>query len=260
MDPMVSLVRRWAVEWIAAADPSVCAEILAPEYQILIGGYVLGPRERYIEGTVEQLDRFPGLGLTVHELIRSEGRLAVRFTEHGASVKLDDRAAAWGGIALFRWNGEQLTECFAEEDYLARRRQLAGGRCDPIDRPSPAPWNATHVEPDPEAEAVVRAWLATGGFAGAELDDAWLGRPAPLLLDDPETELTELFSAGPRVAFHGLQRGRYAGGLEGIDAAPGSEAAHHLVGLVTVADARVSEGRVIRDRLGMQRALAGART
>ena len=32
------LVRRWAVDWLNAQHPQVCAQILAPEYTLLIGG------------------------------------------------------------------------------------------------------------------------------------------------------------------------------------------------------------------------------
>ena len=76
MEPGVSLVRRWAVDWLAARNPAVCEEILAPEYSLLIGGFLLDGREAYVAGTLEQLDRFPGLGLTVHEVMASADRVA----------------------------------------------------------------------------------------------------------------------------------------------------------------------------------------
>jgi hypothetical protein len=252
---IVGLLRRWAIDWLSRADPSACADILAPEYRILIGGFALEPRDAYIAGTLEQLRRFPGLCITIHELIWSGERAALRFTEHGAAARGDGRLAAWGGMALFRGDGRRLTECFAEEDYLARRRQLDSGRCDPIQPPAPAPWSTPTAEADPSAEAVVREWLAEARFAGVELDDGWTGRPARVELEDGRLELDELFSAGGRVAFHGRHRGRYVGGLPGAEAALGSEALLHFAGLVTVTAGRVASGHVIRDRLGLQRAL-----
>jgi predicted ester cyclase len=252
MDPLVSLVRRWAVDWLSGNDPSVCDEIMAPSYSILIGGFRLEGRDAYVSGTVGQLNRFPGLGLTIHELIASGDRVALRFTEHGASEKLEGRRAAWGGVALFRWNGRQLTECFAEEDYLSRRRQLDSGECDPIEAPAPAPWNTVPEPPDPVAEDVVRRWLKRGDLAGVDRDDSWLGHEATIELDDVEADVNDLFSAGNRIAFHGVHRGRFAGAREPM--------ALHLAGLVTVQHGEVVAGRVVRDRLGLQRALSASVT
>src|SRR5690242_17563880 len=110
---MVELVRRWAVEWLLCADPSVCEEILAPEYSLLIGDQRLGPREVYVAAVMRQLRHFPGLGYTVHELIATDDRVAVRLTAHGASK---GREAAWPVVALFRSDGHQLTHSYAEED------------------------------------------------------------------------------------------------------------------------------------------------
>jgi len=250
MDPLVSLVRRWAVDWLSSNDPSVCDEIMAPTYSISIGGFRLDGRATYVSGTVAQLNRFPGLGLTIHELISSGNRVALRFTEHGAAAKLDGRQAAWGGVALFRWDGRQLTECFAEEDYLSRRRQLDSGECDPIEAPAAAPWNTVPEQPDPAAEEAVRRWLLRGDLSSVDRDDSWLSHEATVPLEDVTTDLDELFSAGSRVAFHGVQRGMYAGGRERVPAAL------HLAGLVRVEDGEVVRGRVIRDRLGLQRAMS----
>jgi hypothetical protein len=260
MEPVVSLVRRWAVDWLASADPDACDAILAADYSILIGGFRLEPRERYIAETLKQLNRFPGLGLTIHELMTDGNRVAVRFTEHGAAVSLEGRPAAWGGVALFRSEDGRLSACWTEENYLGRRRQLDSGVADQIEAPATAPWNTVKQAANPAAEAVVRDWLGVGGFAGVDLDDGWLGYPVERHLDDVEVELNEMFSAGDRVAFHGRLRGRFTGGLDNTDRAIGSLAELHIVGLVTVTNAEVTGGRVVRDRLGLQRSLAtGAR-
>ena len=257
VDPFVGLVRRWAVDWLAAADPAVCEEILAPEYSLLIGGYLLDGRTDYVPATVAQLERFPGLGVTVHHLIASTDGVAVRLSEHGASAKLGFRPAGWGAVALFQWDGERLSGCFAEEDYYSRRRQLAvGGACDPIERPAPAPWTTPPGDPDPAAEDVVRRWLSRGDFAGADVDDSWLGHDASVALDDVSVDVNHLFSAGPEVAFHAHLTGTYAGGLDGLDEARGREVTLHAAGIVEVSDDAVAGGFVVRDRLGLSRALA----
>jgi len=254
--PLVGLMRRFCVDWLDRADPTVPGEIMAPEYAILIGGHTLAGRdEQYVPGTMTQLRRFPGLLISVHELFTTGGEVAMRFTEHGPSAADDDRPAAWTGIGLFWWDGTRLTRNVTEEDYHSRRRQLAQRRSDPVDAPAPAPWSATPAGPDPGAEDVVRAWLAKGDLAhdGAVLlDDGWCGQPTPPLLDVDEVRVAELFSAGDRVAFHVVQSGRYRGGLPDTDGAEGLHAELSAVGMVRVADGTLT-GHVVRDRVGLRR-------
>ena len=188
-----------------------------------------------------------------NEIICSGDRLALRFTEHGASARHDGARAAWGGIGLYRWDGQRLLENFVEQDYFARRRQLTDGAPDPVERPAIAPWDTPAVPPDPAAEAVVRAWLAAGDLPGASVDD---GLTAHRIVAAERTEIDDLFSAGNKVAFHAIQHGPLAGddpqftgdGLVSL----------HLAGVVSVAGGQVCAGRVIRDRLGLFRRLSAA--
>ena len=254
MDPMVSLVRRWALGWVTLGDTEVAETILSPEYRIRISGTVLDGRVAYIAGGLGQIERFAGWSMTVHDLVCTGDRAAVRFTLSGADSQRKLRTAAWSGVAMFRWDGRWLTECFAEEDYFSRRRQLADGRCDAIDSPAPAPWNASVQGADPAAEAAVSTWLQTGRFDGAAVDDELPGSSSPLI-EEPALELHELFSAGDRVAFHGRVSGAYSGGLDGSRAPAGAPAAYDVAGLVRVAGGAVAGGQVVRDRLGMLREL-----
>ena len=254
---LLSLVRRWSVDWLNGQHPEVCEQILAPEYNLLIGGFVLGPREQYIPATLVQLGRYPGLVVTVHQLVCSEDRVALVFSEHGASARLEGRAAAWSGVAIFRWDGQALTGCMAEEDYYGRRRQLGDGQADPVERPMVAPWDQPAGGPDPDAEQVVRDWLAGSDLRGVPVvcDDEGTGQPATRLLAVESCRIDELFSSGDQVAFHAGQTGRYLGGLDGVDDLVGRSATIELAGLVTVRDGRVVAGRVVRDRLGTARTL-----
>lgn len=256
----VGLVRRWAVDWLGGQHPEVCEQVLAPDYALLIGGYLLGPREAYVPATMAQLSRYPGLVVTVHQLVASGDRVAIVFSESGASRRLGGRAAAWSGVSLFRSDGDRLTRCWAEEDYYGRRRQLDGGRCDPVDRPAAAPWDTPAEAADPASEQVVRDWLAGPDLRSAPVvcDDEGTGQPAHRLLDVERCEVLELFSAGDRVAFAATQTGTYAGGLDGLDSLVGRPAELRLAGLVQVEDGRVTGGRVVRDRLGTARALEEA--
>lgn len=245
-------MRRFALDWLGRADASVCAEIMSPSYSILIGGHTLDGRDdAYIPGTLAQLDRFPGLLLSVQDLWTDGDRVAMRFTEHGPSEADGGQPAAWSGIGLFTWDGTQLTRNVTEEDYHSRRRQLAQRASDPVESPAPAPWAATPEPADPGTEAAVREWLSTGDLTSAVLDDGWCGQPTPALLDVTSVEVGELFSAGSRVAFQAVQTGRYRGGLPDTDGRAGREAQLSVIGMLTVDDGVIS-GRVVRDRVGLR--------
>lgn len=251
------LVRRWSIDWLNGQHPQVCEELLAPGYTLTIGGYVLGPRSSYVPATLAQLARYPGLVVTAHQTVCAGDRVALVFSEHGASSRLAGRAATWSGVALFRAEGAALAGCFAEEDYYGRRRQLAAGQADPVDPPAVAPWDQQAAPADPAAEQVVRDWLSGPDLRSAPVvcDDEGTGQIAQQLLEVHGCRVDELFSAGDQVAFHARQTGRYLGGLEGLEDAVGRAGALELAGVVTVRGGQVVAGRVVRDRLGTGRAL-----
>jgi hypothetical protein len=272
MEPFVALMRRYCIDYTARHDLTVCADIMDPGYTLHMGEYDLAGRDdAYKPAAAAQFRQFPGLCLTVNEIICSGDRLALRFTEHGASNRHEGARAAWGGIGLYRWDGQRLTENFVEQDYFSRRRQLAGDGPDPVELPAVAPWDTPAVAPDPAAEAVVRAWLDAGDFSGVTQDD---GRDAHRLIGPGKTEVSDLFSAGDQVAFRVVQHGplagedpRFGGAGAGSDGAVPRDAGHdgadrddwtrlHLAGVVRVAGGRVTGGRIIRDRLGLLRRLA----
>lgn len=257
MEPLVALMRRYVVDYTNRHDTSVCADIMEPDYALRMGPHLVAGRDdAYIPAAQAQFRQFPGLGLTVHEIATNGDRLAMRFSEHGASSRHGGAVAVWGGLGLYRWNGTRLTENLVEQDYHARRIQLASGRPAPAEPPALAPWDTPAVPADPAAEAAVREWIAAGLPGDAvRYDDGSAGPD----LDDARTTVDDLFSAGERVAFRLTRTGRYAGGLDGVEPTD-AEATLVLVGLVTVTAGRVVDGRVVRDRLGFARALSGART
>jgi hypothetical protein len=254
VEPFVALMRRYCVDYTSRHDITVCDEIMTPDYKLHMGGHDLTGRDAaYKPAAVAQFRQFPGLCLTVNEIICSGDRLALRFSEHGASVRHAGACAAWGGIGLYRWDGRRLAENFVEQDYFARRRQLTDGAPDPVEPPAVAPWDTRAAAPDPAVEAVVRAWLAAGDVTGVVVDD---GRPAGRIVAAERIEVDELFSAGDRAAFHAVQHGPLAG--DDPQFAGSGPAILHLAGLVSVLDGRVVAGRVIRDRLGLWRRLSAA--
>ncbi|GAA4896008.1 ester cyclase [Actinomycetospora straminea] len=255
-DPFVALMRRYVVDYTNSHDLAICDEIMEPDYVLRMGPHVVAGRdEAYKPATRKQLEQFPGLGLTVHDVVSNGERLALCFSEHGASVRHGGALAAWRGIGLYTWNGRRLTANRVEQDYLARRRQLAGGVPDAVPPPALAPWDTAARAPDAGVEAVVAAWAAQGAPAvgDVEVDD---GRdPAPLVEAD-EVVVDDLFTAGDRAAVHVTVHGPFRGGLPELDDRHGAPATLHAAALVTVADGRVVAGRVVRDRLGLARALA----
>lgn len=261
MEPFVALMRRYCIDYTARHDLTVCDDIMVPEYTLHMGGHhVAGRDEAYKPAAAAQFRQFPGLCLTVNEIICSGARLALRFSEHGASRRHDGAQASWGGIGLYRWDGQRLTENFVEQDYFSRRRQLADGTPEPVESPAIAPWDTPAAAPVQQAEDAVRAWLGAGDLTGVTIDD---GRAVSRIVAAGRTEIDDLFSAGNKIAFHAVQHGPLAGDdpafpLEAAAGAEGGQVSLHLAGVVTVTGGQVVAGRVIRDRHGLARRLAAA--
>lgn len=260
MEPFVALMRRYVVDYTNRHDTSVCAEIMEPEYTLYMGSHVVrGREESYIPAAQAQFRQFPGLGLTVHELMTNGSQLAMRFSEHGASVNKGGAVASWTGLGLYRWNGRRLVENYVEQDYLSRRRQLATGRPHTVAAPAPAPWDTAAEPSNPRAEQTVRDWIESGLPGDAVRSDD--GTAGPRLRTD-RTDIDVLFSAGDRVAFRLSRHGSYLGGLDELDElgglATGARCTLHLVGLVRVAGEHVVGGHIVSDRLGFIRAVKSA--
>src|SRR5689334_3069683 len=220
------LLRRFAVDLLTSHDIVAVESIMDPAYCLTIGGHALDGRDQSYRPAIASLfEQFPGLCVTVHGVMLAAGAAALRFTEHGASAKQPGSAAAWAGVALFRIEDGRLRCGWAEEDYLARKRQLKTGRCDPIGAPHAAPWDAKCEPADGSTEDAVRHWLS---------DPAACLRPGPVEEVSAEgprfaalvaataplrSNLTALVSAGERAAFHLECSGSYAGGFDDIDAA-----------------------------------------
>lgn len=257
MNKFVALMRRYVYDYTNRHDFAVCDEIMAPDYTLHMGTYdITGRDTQYKPATNKQFEQFPGLCLTVNEIVTNGSRLSLRFSEHGASMRHNGALASWSGIGLYKWDGERLTENYVEQDYFSRRAQLSSGRPKPVEAPALAPWD---TQPRPEnsaAESVVRRLLHDGELtatSGIEFDDAWTGAPLQKILQADGAVIDDLFSAGDQVAFRITQSGRV---LADFDAASvGRSAILHMTGIVTVRDGRIVAGRVIRDRLGLYRRL-----
>ena len=124
MEPFVALMRRYCIDYTNSHDQSVCDEIMHPDYVVHIAQADL-PRDLLYKPAVKGVfERFPGLGLVVHELVTNGDRLAMRFSEHGAAPAEGGRYAAWGGIGVYRWNGAQLLENFVEPKVMGHELEI----------------------------------------------------------------------------------------------------------------------------------------
>lgn len=250
MTPGLSLQRRWVVDYFNAHDAEAARSFIAPHYALSIGDVVFAGRdESWLPAVDAQMKAFPGLGMTVHQTLCGQNWAAVWFSEHGMS---NGCAAAWSGVGIYRCDGQVLTGCVAQEDYMTRRRQLKSGQSDAVDPPAVAPWD---VEPGPRneaAEATVLAWLAQGwpcAEGAVRCDDDYI-TGTPLRFAVSGSQVAELLSSGDHVAFNVRQSGVYQGGLPEPAQGPSAETLD-CNGIVRVEDGQVVQGRVIRDRMGL---------
>lgn len=259
ISPQARLLRGFAVDFLTCHDSGAVPRIMDEGYRLSIGGHLLDGRDdSYLPATAAQLDQFPGLVVTVHDVVIGEDAVAMRFTEHGCSMRHAGRASSWGGVTLFRIERGRLAHGWAEEDYFARKRQLATGVCDPIRPPHQAPWDVVPAAPDAGTERIATAWLADPrSLAGSVVDEISAEGPrfARLVATDSIT-VDMMFSAAGRAAFHLECQGHYAGGFDDIDdRLIGLPVALRLAGLLTVRAGEVVEAQIAADRLGLHRQL-----
>lgn len=258
LPPAALLLRGFAVDFLTAHDPRAAERIMDPGYELSIGGHLLAGRDaNYLPATVAQLDQFPGLCVTVHNVVLSPGAVAMRFTEHGVSAP-EGRGSSWGGVALFRIAAGRLRYGWAEEDYFARKRQLKNGQVDPIRSPHPAPWDQPVLAADQTSEAALALWLETPSAILNDCED--IGAEGPRLAEliaPTGLQLSTSFTAGNRGAFHAVLSGTYSGGFETIGGDRVNDAISiPIAGIVDIDDdGHVVRAQICGDRLGLYRSL-----
>lgn len=258
--PTTKLMRGFAVDYLTCHDMEKLPEIIHPDYRLTIAGVVFDGRDAsYRPAAIGQLSEFPGLIVTTHDLMIGTDCIAFRYTEHGASRRYSDHRAAWGGITLFRLRDGQIHEGWSESDYYARKLQLKSGKCDMVQAPHPAPWDAQPLPPNGDVEAAVREWLTdpTAIFGNSQAEEICSGGvPMRKMMTPTEVKLTTLASAGDRAAFHLFYSGFYCGGLDEVDnSMVGTPVMTGISGLVAVRDGKVRDIQYATDRLGLSRRL-----
>lgn len=260
LPPLVSLMRRYAFAYTCCHDFAECRRLMVDDYVLCMGEYELRGRDGpYVTATAKQYRQFPGLGLTVHDLVVGEDRIAMHFTEHGRSA-LSNRPAVWTGVSLYRWNGEKLTECRVEQDYFARRDQLRADTSGRMLPPAVDPWTEQQLAPDANTDQLVREWLRRGGLADApmgSLNDEYCAPPCRPRLEESQVSILDMFTAGPRAAFHAVIRGRYSGGFDHIAVDHNVEIPLYVAGVATVRNGSV-QVRAVTDRIAFERRLMAA--
>lgn len=159
-----------------------------------------------------------------------------------------------------------MLDCTVEQDYFARRRQLADGVPDPVGTPGHDPWS-TPVEPeDVTVLDSVMQWLREGGLDSAPTDrfnDGPAGAvPVRPVLADARWTVLDAFSAGPEVPFAARVDGVYDGGLPGLDDRRGIPASLYCTGVAESRSDGAPDGRhtvqlieAVTDRIGLVRRL-----
>jgi len=255
---ILQVFRRYVTNFVNRHDFSVLPEIMTENYQLDTGGQVIAGRDGpYQSAVARQLQQFPGLVFTPHELFHVGDRLGVRFTEHGASVRHEGNLAAWMNIAIYGMSDGRLSRCAIEQDYFGRRQQLNSGIASPVDRPHPAPWDVAPSRFDANAEKIVRGWLASPAFLAGDVVAVDGSRAeVPQIIGDGEVEILEILPGDSQVAFHAVHRGALAGDFPKEQSmTPGTEAYIHMSGIVSLCGREISGGNIVRDRWGLYRRL-----
>ena len=126
----VDAIRRYVFGFVNSHDFSVCRELMSDDYTLHMGdSEVVGREAAYIPAVQHQIDQFPDMGMTVHDVITDGDHVVLHFSEHGRTR--DGLVAAWPGVSIYRFDGTHLVECWVEQDHYSRRMQLAERRASP---------------------------------------------------------------------------------------------------------------------------------
>lgn len=257
----IGVFRRYVTDFVNRQDFIMMREFMAEDYTLSSSGFEVKGRDGvYADAVRRQMEQFPGLVFTPHEMFHVAGRIGIRFTEHGASVKDAGRRAAWPSIAIYTVENGRLARCAIEQDYFTRRTQLDSGAPNLVDPPAIAPWDTPESTPNPAAEATVRAWLSASAFLntpGVQVDDSRSTGVIERMVDQAAVEVIDMISGDDKVAFQAILTGVLADDFA-RDVSPqvGQPVKVYMSGLVTVTHGKVAAGNVIRDRWGLYRKLA----
>ncbi|MGP6177254.1 nuclear transport factor 2 family protein [Microbacterium sp. A196] len=261
---MIELMRRYAYGFVNSHDFAVPREIMSEDYTLHVGTATLvGRDESYLPAVQQQMDQFPQLGYSIHELITDQDQTAVLFSEHGRSARMPDREASWIGVGIYRVAEGRLVECWVEQDHYGKRRQLSSAVSNQVPLVATDPWSG-HEDANPAAsqaaELIVRAWLdglETWPPADSRLDPGFADAEQPRIRIT-ETELITIVAEGSRVAFNARIVGGYEGGLPGYDGQIGLPVETWVCAIGDATDGAVTGLRGASNRVAIDRQLRTA--
>ena len=261
---MIGLMRRYAYGFVNSHDFDVPVTIMSEDYTLHVGTETLiGRDDHYLPAVQRQMDQFPQLGYSIHELITDGMSTAVLFSEHGQSARHAGHSASWIGMGIYRAEQGVLRECWVEQDHYGKRQQLTHGVADSVPEVAVDPWSG-HEDAAPTASAaaepIVRAWLASL--------ESW--PPADALLDEgahhgaqprlrvTDTTLHAVVAEGDRIAFNARIAGTYEGGLENGPRASGQLVETWVGAIGHLKKGEVTAVRGATNRVAVQRQLRTA--
>ena len=258
---MMEVLRRYAHGFVNSHDFTVARKVMSEDYTLHVGTETLvGRDDHYLPAVQRQMDQFPQLGYSIHELVTDGEKTAVLFSEHGRSSRHTDRAASWIGMGIYRASAGRLVECWVEQDHYGKRRQLQSGECDPIPTVAIDPWS-DHENADPSAsdavEEAVRSWLSRLRMwppVDADLDSGFAQDEQPRVRV-AETELIAVVAEHGRVGFNAKIVGSYAGGLPDTDGLVGRRVETWVGAIGSLSGGTVKDLRGASNRLAVQRQL-----
>jgi hypothetical protein len=252
-------IRRYVFGFVNSHDFSVCRDLMSDDYTLHMGdSEVVGREGDYIPAVRHQIDQFPDMGMTIHDVITDGDHVVLHFSEHGRSC--DGLVAAWPGVSIYRFDGTHLVECWVEQDHYSRRKQLTERSALPLLPGSTAPFSGHAAQPSAAADAAVRRWLGDISQwppAGVEPDPGPHSRPS-VALDNAEVIPNVVVAAGDRVAFHATVWGDYRGSLEGADASRPTRLPLHVAATASVRAGHIEVDYIATNRVAFLRRLKNA--
>ena len=92
----VDAIRRYVFGFVNSHDFSVC-KLMSEDYLLHMGdSEVVGREAAYIPAVQHQIDQFPDMGMTVHDVITDGEHVVLHFSEHGAYLRRRRRSVAGG--------------------------------------------------------------------------------------------------------------------------------------------------------------------
>ena len=126
-----AIIRRYYDELLNQGNMAFADQVYAPDVELHIPGL---PEDPYSAESVKQMfaavrKAFPGVRVTVEDLVAEEDRVAARIALHGphqgaGQASPYDRVAAWARIDIFRLVDGKIVEQWADRDDVRLMAQF----------------------------------------------------------------------------------------------------------------------------------------